>query len=185
MRLFHVSEEGGIVHFEPRIPPSMDAGIAHPVVWAVDDEHLVNYLVPRDCPRVCFRAGERTDAEDRQRFLAADGAPVVAIDASWLDRARATPLWAYELSPQSFACADRNAGYFVSSVSVTPVACRRIESPLAEVTASGAELRIVEDLRTLAATVARSSLAFSCIRLRNAETPLPSGAARSQAEREP
>ncbi|WP_042724654.1 DUF6886 family protein [Chthoniobacter flavus] len=171
MRLFHVSDQGDIAHFAPRIPPSMDARIAHPVVWAVDGEHLANYLVPRNCPRVCFRANEDTTNEDRQRFLRADAAPVVAIEESWFRMAEATPLWIYEFAPQPFASADRNAGYFVASVSVTPLACRRIECPLAELAARGAELRGVRDLRTLAADVTRSTLAFSCIRMRNA-TPV-------------
>ena len=169
--LFHVSEQGDIAHFVPRIPPSMDAGIAHPVVWAVDREHLVNYLVPRDCPRVCFRAAEHTTMEDRWRFLGVDAALVVAIEETWRERAEGTPLWIYQFSPGSFECADRNAGYFVSSSPVTPRARRRIDTPLKELADTGAELRVVRDLSALAAEITRSSLAFSCIRMRNAALP--------------
>lgn len=168
VKLFHVSGRGDITHFEPRIPPSMDAGVSRPVVWAVDHAHLVNYLVPRDCPRVCFRVGEGTIEEDRRRFLGAEGGTVVAIEGTWRERVEATQLWIYEFSPERFECADRNAGYFVSSVTVTPLACRRVESPLAEFARLGAQLRVVWDLRALASAVTRSSLAFSCIRMRNA-----------------
>lgn len=172
MKLFHVSEQGDIGHFVPRIPPSMDAGIGHPVVWAVDREHLGNYLVPRDCPRVCFRAAERTTVEDQRRFLGAGAAPVVAIEEAWWGRAETTLLWIYEFPPELFECADRNAGYFVSSSPVTPLARRQIEAPLDELAATGIELRVVRDLPALAAEITRSSLAFSCIRMRNA---VPSG----------
>ncbi len=48
--LFHVSEESGIKRFEPR---ALEGG-GKPVVWAIDDARLRNYLVPRDCPRVTF-----------------------------------------------------------------------------------------------------------------------------------
>ncbi|MGH6623092.1 MAG: DUF6886 family protein, partial [Burkholderiaceae bacterium] len=61
-----------------------------------------------------------------------------------------------------------NAGYFVSASAVTPIACHRVERPLSEMLARGVELRVLASLRGLAAAVATSSLAFSCIRMRNA-----------------
>ena len=80
-RLFHVSEEAGIVRFEPRPAPSPDAGVEGDAVWAVAQSHLVNFLTPRDCPRITFRAGPDTSEADRARFLA--GAErVVAFEAS-------------------------------------------------------------------------------------------------------
>jgi Family of unknown function (DUF6886) len=63
--LFHISEEAGISRFEPR--PSEYT--ADPVIWAVDDERLRNYLLPRDCPRVTYYAGSQTTAADRERLL--------------------------------------------------------------------------------------------------------------------
>ena len=54
-RLFHVSERPGIARFEPRLPPTANAAVRTPVVWVVDEAHLPNYLVPRECPRVAFR----------------------------------------------------------------------------------------------------------------------------------
>ena len=44
MRLFHVSEQSDIDQFEPR----MHYELEREVVWAVDDDHLPNYLLPRD-----------------------------------------------------------------------------------------------------------------------------------------
>ena len=51
-RLFHVSEDPAIEDFHPR--PSSVAPEVGPIVWAVAESHLPNYLLPRDCPRVTF-----------------------------------------------------------------------------------------------------------------------------------
>ena len=59
-RLFHVSEDAGIQRFDPRPSPSTDAGVIGTAVWALAEPFLPNYLLPRDCPRICFRASERT-----------------------------------------------------------------------------------------------------------------------------
>lgn len=169
LRLWHVSEQSDIEVFVPRMPPRADAKGEAPVVWAVDGTRLANYLVPRDCPRVAFHALPGSTEQDRQTFLGFGGARhVVAIESCWLERAARSVLWAYEFPPQGFVCADATAGYFVSSVAVVPISRRRVENPLSELVASGVELRVVPDLRALAARVASSSLAFSCIRMRNA-----------------
>src|ERR1051326_2416922 len=64
LRLFHVSEKPGITIFNPRTVPSPDTGVTGEVVWAVDEDHLPNYLLPRDCPRVTFRATPQTSGRD-------------------------------------------------------------------------------------------------------------------------
>src|SRR5918995_828962 len=76
--LFHVSEQAGIEVFEPRW--SEIAGGS--VVWAIDADHLRNYLVPRDCPRVTYYAGRETTAADVERFLGS-GPSVVAVESGW------------------------------------------------------------------------------------------------------
>jgi hypothetical protein len=63
--LFHVSEQHGIELFEPRW--SENAG--KKVLWAIDADHLRNYLVPRECPRVTYYAGPQTTTADVERFL--------------------------------------------------------------------------------------------------------------------
>ena len=167
--LFHVSEQSDIQVFEPRMPPTVHAEINFPVVWAVDHRHLANYLVPRECPRVCFHRQKNSSADDCELFIGNSGARhVVAIEASWLERTVNAAMWVYEFAPEPFTCADATAGYFVSPVSVTPRSRRRVESPLAELVASGVELRVVPYLTALATAIGSSSLAFSCIRMRNA-----------------
>ena len=97
--LFHISEKSGIVEFIPR-PSKYTQG---PVVWAVDDEKIRNYLVPRDCPRVTYYADAQTVAEDSARFLGSS-ASVVAIEASWWNRIRSFTLYCYRLPSDTFEC---------------------------------------------------------------------------------
>src|SRR5262249_39640998 len=91
--LFHVSEDGGIQHFSPLVS---DRGEA--VVWAVDEAHLRNYLLPRDCPRVTFYAGPATNPSDIDSFLGSSPA-VVAVEAGWFDRLRTSRLYCYHPPP--------------------------------------------------------------------------------------
>lgn len=166
-RLFHVSETGGIARFEPRPPPAPDAGVTADAVWAVDQAHLVNYLTPRDCPRIAYRAGPETTDEDRERFLT--GAEVVvAIEHAWLPRLQAGQLHVYEMPPATFELALPEAGYWISRTGVTPRGCE-LKTDLAEaLLAAGAEVRLLQDFWPLADAVAGSSLEFSIIRKRNA-----------------
>jgi hypothetical protein len=168
LRLFHVSERADIEGFEPRrLPGSADD--APPVVWAIDEEHLDNYLLSRDCPRVCFRASAASRAEDVRRFLGSDaGAVVVAIESGWEPRARSTPLHLYRLPAETFTCQDRNAGYFVSSAVVSPLERIHVARPLDLLHSRGAALRVLPSLWPLHDEVAASTLAFSMIRMRNA-----------------
>ena len=168
-RLFHVSEQPDIVRFEPRPPPPANAAVHTPVVWSVDEPHLPNYLVPRECPRVAFQHAPGTTVQDRERFLGAgDKVHVVAIESAWFERTISTALWVYEFAPESFVCGDATAGYFVCATAVTPIDCRHVENPLVELLGCGVELRVLPSLHDLASAVAASSLAFSCIRMRNA-----------------
>ena len=60
LRLFHVSEESSIPVFHPRTPLRKDLDASVPLVWAVSENRLVNFLTPRDCPRVCFHKTQNT-----------------------------------------------------------------------------------------------------------------------------
>ena len=166
-RLFHVSDDAAIARFEPRPVPSPDSGVTGDAVWAVAESHLPNYLLPRDCPRICFRAGPETTADDRARFL--HGAShVVAFEAAWLDRVRASPLALYAMPEATFTEALPEAGYWISRAAVTPVTVTIVEDAIAALIAAGAEVRVLQDFWPLRDAVVASSLQFSIIRTRNA-----------------
>ena len=163
MAFFHISEEPDIAVFEPRPSALRDEA----VVWAIDVEHLRNYLVPRDCPRVTYAAGPRTTAADRERFLGSSAA-VLAIESGWFDRMRSCRLYCYHLPGEAFELADGCAGYYVSRVPVTPVRVEIIDDPIAAVLERGVELRVLASLWALRDAVVESTLAFSIIRFGNA-----------------
>jgi hypothetical protein len=167
--LYHVSERADIPRFEPRA----SALTTTPVVWAIDDLRLRNYLLPRECPRVTYYAGAQTTADDRAAFLGAHTA-VIAIEEQWLPRVRGCRLYLYELPPDTFTCIDECAGYFVSGVAVEPLSVRACDDAPAELSRRGAHLRVEPNLWPLRDAVAASSLQFSIIRMRNA---LPRSAA--------
>jgi hypothetical protein len=162
--LFHVSEQHGIERFEPRASEF----VADPVVWAIEESRLCNYLVPRDCPRVTYYAGPETSTTDVQRFLGPAPA-VIAVENRWLAQIRDCRLFCYLMPPQTFECLDECAGYFVSRVPVVPESVEIVEDPLAALLKHGVELRFLPSLWQLRDAVVNSSLKFSLIRMRNAK----------------
>ena len=64
MKLFHVSEEPDIDKFVPRIPYREDMDKSKGLVWALTEPALPNWLTPRDCPRVGYRATEESTQDD-------------------------------------------------------------------------------------------------------------------------
>jgi hypothetical protein len=164
-RLFHVSDDMFIEDFQPRVPPLG----GEPVVWAVDEEHLANYLLPRDCPRVTFCARPDSAPDDVARLLGPTFPKrVVAIESGWLWNAMFGELHVYELPPDTFDCIDAGAGYYTSKAVVQYLDHQWLRHPLRELVATGAELRVVPSLWPLRDAVLASSLQFSFIRMRNA-----------------
>jgi hypothetical protein len=169
VRLFHVSDQPGIARFDPRPAPSPDAGLAGEMVWAIDDAHLHNYLLPRDCPRVTFYAAPASAPADIERLLTGTSARhVVAIEARWLPEVLRHRLYCYELPPETFAVADDGAGYYISRQPVVPRAVTVIDDLLGELLRRDVELRVMPSLWRLRDAVVASTLQFSIIRMRNA-----------------
>jgi hypothetical protein len=166
--LYHVSEEPRIDVFEPR-PPAPTAYLAERVVWAVDDGHLQNYLLPRDCPRVTFYALPGSDPRDVERLMGQTSARfVVAVESGWVQTILATRLFVYRLPPETFEPHDEGAGHYVSRVAVRPIEVTRIDDLLGALLLRDVELRITPSLWRLRDAVVASTLQFSCIRMRNA-----------------
>jgi hypothetical protein len=165
-RLFHVSEEVGIARFEPRPPPSSDAGVVGDAVWAVAESHLANFLLPRDCPRICFRSGPLTN--DADRALLEGAKRVVAFEAAWLARVETCTLQIYEMPTRTFEEALPEAGYWISRRAVRPLGVRPQTRLLRALADAGAQVRVIKEFWPLADAVSASSLAFSIIRSRNA-----------------
>jgi hypothetical protein len=165
-RLFHVSEDFAISRFQPRPSPSTNITLGV-CVWSIAETHLANYLLPRDCPRICFRCGPETAAYDADTFLRG-ARHVVAFEAEWLERVRTARLALYEMPPATFFEADAGAGYWISREAVEPVGMTAVDGGLDALARSGTEVRILQDFWPLRDAVIGSSLQFSIIRTRNA-----------------
>jgi hypothetical protein len=162
--LFHVSEEDEIELFEPRWSENAD----NKVVWAIDADHLRNYLLPRECPRVTYYAGPQTASADVEQFLGKSQA-VVAIESGWFERLRSWRLYCYHLPSDTFERIDECAGYFVSKLPVVPARVEVLDDLILELLKRGVELRFVQSLWPLRDAVVASTLQFSLIRMRNAQ----------------
>jgi hypothetical protein len=168
-RVFHFSERPDIARFEPRPPPAPRPGLEGSMVWAIDEAHLQNYLLPRDCPRVTFYAVAESKPADIERLMCGTSARcVIAIEAGWLDALRSATLHCYELPAETFSCLDAGAGYYISREPVEPLAVEPIHDLLGELARRDVELRIMPSLWKLSDAVAGSTLQFSIIRMRNA-----------------
>ncbi len=166
IRLYRVSEEPGIERFEPRQSPQRYSSVRGDVVFAISEEMLHLYLTPRDCPRVCYMAGPGTSERDRMDFLG-QSPIVMAVKAVWRPALRETVLYCYELPSEGFELLDTNAGYYTSYQVVQPLSVTAISQPLGALAARGVQVEFVADLWSVAEEVSRSSLRFSCIRMRN------------------
>ena len=170
--LYHVSEQRDIRRFDPRQNPA----VAEAVVWAIDQDHLRNYLLPRDCPRVTFYARPDSSAADVQRLLGTSRA-VVAFEAAWLERVRAASLACYRLPAETFELHDASAGYYVSREPVVPAGVEIIDDCLAALANRGVEVRVLPSLWELRDAVVASTMEFSIIRMRNAQPRPEAGVA--------
>lgn len=168
-KLFHVSEEGNIALFTPRPSPSYFENIGGNVVFAISGKLLHNYLFPRNCPRVTYYVGQQTSLSDKENFFEQTSADyIIAIEAFWFERIQQMQLYCYEFSPDGFALLDANAGYYTSCKEITPLSVHPVSNIIAELFKRNIELRIVQELWTLANRVVSSTLSFSLIRMKNA-----------------
>lgn len=169
MRLFHVSEDANITVFEPRVPARADLDPDVPLIWAIDEEHLSNFLTPRDCPRVAYHVTPETTLSDRQRFFSSPShLHAVVIEDGWFDVMRNTTLWLYEFAPAEFELQDAVAGYYVAKSTQTPIGKYCIDDLFGELFRRDVEVRIVNNLRAIAKDVQDTTLAWSLCRMRNA-----------------
>jgi len=170
LKLFHVSEEPGIALFTPRPSPQIYSNIKGAAVFAISDEMLHNYLLPRDCPRVCYYAKTDSLQADIGRYIGdTDKKFIITVEESWLERINNTKLYLYEMPSERFEQIDEGAGYYVSYETVKPLSVLPIDNLFDEIVERDVELRVLSSLKQLAYEISNSSLHFSIIRLRNAD----------------
>ncbi|TAG79474.1 MAG: hypothetical protein EAZ24_02320 [Burkholderiales bacterium] len=159
---FHVSENATIEQFEPRADAT-----GKPVVWAIDARHLANYLLPRECPRICVRVQHASQLESVPPLLARVGHTIV-VETAWAHAIAQAELTVYAFSRQHFSVVDANAGYLQATETLGPLSAERLHDLPAQLAARGSVLRFAESLWPIHDWVSASVLEFSCIRMRNA-----------------
>ncbi len=167
--VLHFSEDPSITRFVPHVAAT--AQQPEPYVWAVDRDQAPSYWFPRQCPRALAWVLPTTTVSDRDRIIGAGcGSRVHAIEYSWLPAMRSISLYAYRLPADRFRPFGTHA--WVSSETVVPLAPPSPVGDLIDVhAAAGVQLRLLPDLWPFWAEVTTSTLAFSGIRLHNAQQP--------------
>jgi hypothetical protein len=161
-QLFHVTDIGALVTMKPRPSPPGTDYEGRQWVWAIDEAHLPNYLLPRECPRVCWRA-----VEDHP-ILGSPADRIIAIEHRWVNGLTDAGLSVHTLDPTSFTLLDRSAGYWVSDHEVSVVSVRLVDDCFAALALYDVELRIVRDLWPYVDAVVSGADEFSAIRMRSA-----------------
>ncbi|WP_309123004.1 DUF6886 family protein [Paenibacillus sp.] len=169
MLLYHFSEDPDIQTFVPRRAERGDA--SSEVVWAIDEQHAVNYFFPRECPRIIYRKSETMSDEDRERFFSDTTADTVIVtENGWWDRMNETVLYRYTFKAANFELYDDIAGYYIAKTTVEPIDVEPVGNLVKQIMRWGAELRFTPSLVPLREKILSSTIDdFSMIRLRNAK----------------
>jgi hypothetical protein len=169
LRLFHVSEESNIVLFKPRKPLRKDLKDSPPLVWAIDEARLPNFLTPRDCPRVTYHIPKQFSGIVEPGLFSSSSSHVVAIESDWFDRMIKTKLFIYEFEIDDFYLQDDIAGYYVSEKEQIPKSVTVIDDLFGELFKRNIEIRILDNLCELRDTIQKTSLNWSMCRMVNAQ----------------
>ncbi|MFC0215601.1 DUF6886 family protein [Paenibacillus chartarius] len=154
--LYHFSENPGIEVFHPR--QKSNRTDMPTVVWAIDAEHEVSYLCPRDCPRiVCYREPDMAAADKALFFGATEADVVMTLESRWLPRLLSVKLFRYSLPYEGFELFDAAAGYYVAAQPVVPIEVAAMDNLPGRIAAKGAELRLAPSLQPLRDALLRSS----------------------------
>ena len=168
MRLFHISEKPNIKEFVPQLSRRKDKKL----VWAITDDKLPHYLLPRDCPRVTFFPKDDSDPADIKRLIGyTDAKVIIAIEKKWIPIIQGTVIYKYEFRTWDFILDDKNAGYYITEKPQKPITVTIIDNILKELLKYDVELRIMPSLWKIREEVIKSTLDFSIIRMQNATPP--------------
>jgi hypothetical protein len=162
-QLFHVSDEGPFAVMDPRPSPAGSPHEGREWVWAVDEERLPNYLLPRQCPRVCW-----STARVKHDLLRSPAARVIAVEHRWAPDLLRAGLKVHLIDSTGFTLLDATAGYWVSEQTAQVMDVRRVENCFTALAERRVELRFTSSLWPYVDAVMAADAEFSAIRMRNA-----------------
>jgi hypothetical protein len=165
--MYHVSESK-IEIFYPRKSP-LDAPVQGDFVWAIGEKLVHNYILPRDCPRVCYYPKTFMQLLHYSSLFTLDKKPfVVAVPKYMYATIAKTKLYIHQFAPFNFKLIDEIANYYISSHAETCINIFEINNILAYFEHNPyVELKFINDLEELKNEVVQSDLNFSIIRWKN------------------
>jgi hypothetical protein len=166
--LYHFSEDPNIKKFIPRIINGQKGNI--PLVWAIDEEHSINYLFPRECPRIIYYKTENINKNDGIKFFSNTiSNKIITIENKWMEIINNTILYKYTFDDKDFELYDKVAGYYISKIEIEPIKIETIKNILMEIIKNNIELWMTPNLNPLRNELIKSTIDnYSIIRFRNA-----------------
>jgi hypothetical protein len=132
-------------------------------VWAVDERRLPNYLLPRECPRVCWATPRAPHF-----LLSSPAARVIVVEHRWLSRLLRAGLNVHHLDSAHFKLLDPTAGYWVSERTAGVQDVRQVDDCLTALGRQNVEVRLTDSLWPYVDAVVAAGGEFSAVRMRNA-----------------
>ena len=173
MRLFHISEDSNVKEFVPRKSYRDDMKESPPVVWAVNEKCMVNFLTPRDCPRLTYHIGPETTEVEKEMFFSSKKVDhVVIIEHDWYERMKNTTLYIYEFEREHFYLQDTIAGYYVSEHTEIPIAVHEVTDLFSALAKCNVEVRLLPRLWDMRKKIIDSNLNYSLCRMKFAQKAL-------------
>lgn len=167
MRLYHVSDRGNIKIFKPSPHTRKDLETGKKYVWAIDEKRLGNYLLPRNCPRVCYYINTNTTDEDIEKYTD-DGAHTICIEEGWRENVEEEVLYIYEFDISNFVLQDDIAGYYISEEEEIPQRMMKVSNLLAVLQEKGIDIKFYPEIVSVSQEIRESTFNWSCIRMKYA-----------------
>lgn len=154
--LFHFSEKPDIKKFFPLI---ISYNNLPACVWAIDEEHSVNYFFPRDCPRIIYAKSENMNPRDTDKFFADTNADkIITVENENKERLSEAVIYKYTFDEKGFQLQDKIAGYYIAYNEIIPLKCERMHNLIDKIKNKGVELRFTDDLNSLRIEILNSSI---------------------------
>ena len=169
-RLFHLSEERNIPTFNPRI--SKKQWNYKKYVWAIAEEKLHNYFLPRACPRICVGLEESTILSNwLNKTTIKHKKALIFVPDEWQEKIQECTLFKYEFNDRNFKLIDQIAGYYVSDKIEIPISKVEIKNCIQELHNLNIELIIMdkEKMKKIKEFVVNNLKEFSIIKWSNFE----------------
>jgi len=167
-RLFHISDDKNIEKFIPR--ESKAIWNYQKYVWSISEDKIQNYLLPRDCPRICLKMNKLlTIGYCIEELELKQYENIIFAPESWEKKIENSILYRYEFSSKYFKVIDKIAEYYVSEKVEIPIEVRIINNCFEALGKTKTKLILLEgnSMNKVKENVINNTNEFSIIRWSN------------------